>query len=163
MGTTKTFDGQNRRGEVQMDQEEIDEFIHTCRNLMVLVSLNRDGTAHAVPMGFAYIDGNIHLKSKERAQKTTNLKRDPHATCLLHDGARYEEFRGVQLVGEIEIVSDTEVVEAVTRGTMLRYTGDPSSEDMTDETIKRLSENYVALRLRAPRIISWDHRKMLAP
>jgi nitroimidazol reductase NimA-like FMN-containing flavoprotein (pyridoxamine 5'-phosphate oxidase superfamily) len=143
-----------------MSEQEIDAFMQACPNLMVLVSLNTDGTAHAVPMGFAYLDGSIHLKSKMRAQKTTNLKRDPRATCMLHDGSSYEDFRGVQFIGEIDVISTPETVKAVTRETMLRYTGDPSSKDMTDAAITRLSENYVVFRLRASRIISWDHRKL---
>jgi nitroimidazol reductase NimA-like FMN-containing flavoprotein (pyridoxamine 5'-phosphate oxidase superfamily) len=163
MSTTKTFDGRNRRGDVQMSHEEVDQFLGSCPNLMILVTFNSDGTAHAVPMGFAYIDGFVHLKSKARAQKTTNLKRNRHATCMIHDGTHYEEFRGVQCIGEIEVLSDSEIVEAVTRETMLRYTGDPTSRDMTAQAIKRLSENYVALRLIPSRIISWDHRKLSGP
>jgi hypothetical protein len=65
-----SYDGRDRRQEVRMSPGEIDEFLRTCTNQMVLVTANSDDTLHAVPMGFG-LDGQIHMKSKARAQKVT--------------------------------------------------------------------------------------------
>jgi nitroimidazol reductase NimA-like FMN-containing flavoprotein (pyridoxamine 5'-phosphate oxidase superfamily) len=157
-----SFDGRDRRREVRMSPEEIQAFLRTCTNQMVLVTANPDGSFHAVPMGYGYVDGQIHMKSKSRAQKVANLKRDPRATCLVSAGTQYDELRGVQAVGRMEVVEDRDIVRAVTLDTMRRQDPEFVLDDRGQGLVARLSANYVALRLHPSRMLGWDHRKLAA-
>ncbi|HVX23172.1 MAG TPA: pyridoxamine 5'-phosphate oxidase family protein [Acidimicrobiales bacterium] len=155
-----SFDGRDRRREVRMSPAEIDEFLRTCTNQMVLVTGNPDGSFHAVPMGYGYMGGHIYMKSKLRAQKVTNLRRNPRATCMVCDGTQYDELRGVQVKGEMQVVDDPVVTRAVTLDTMCRHDPTFVLDEAGQELVSRLSAGYVALRLDASSMLGWDHRKL---
>ncbi len=46
------------------------------------------------------------MHTKAKSQKARNLARDPRVTCLVEVGQRYEELRGVELVGKAVPVRD---------------------------------------------------------
>ena len=57
-------------------------------------------------MWYGFVDGMIAIETKAKAQKAVNLGRDGRITCMFEDGDYYEELRGVELVGQAEIVED---------------------------------------------------------
>jgi hypothetical protein len=72
----------------------------------------------------------------------------------------YDELRGVQAVGLMEVIEEPDVVRAVTLDTMRRQDPTFALDDQGQELISRLSSNYVALRLDARRLLGWDHRNL---
>jgi PPOX class probable F420-dependent enzyme len=112
-------------------------------------------------MWYAVIDGQIWFETKAKAQKTVNLRRDPRATVLLEDGLTYDTLRGVSLEGKAVVVDDPDALWAVGVSVWERYTG-PYSEELRP-FVELMLNKRVAVRVRADRIRSWDHRKLGLP
>src|SRR5437879_12795477 len=90
-----------------MTEQEVDEFLRG-RHTMSLATINHDSTVHLVAMWYGFLEGCVAIETKTKSQKVRNLRRDPRMTCLVEDGDRYEDLRGVELVGRAEIVGDDE-------------------------------------------------------
>src|SRR5580700_1380645 len=97
--------GVNQRKAIQMSPAEVDAFLAERRN-MTMCSLSSDGSIHAVAMWYGFLEGCVTVETKAKSQKVQNLRRNPHLTLLFEDGDYYEELRGVELVGQAEIIDD---------------------------------------------------------
>ncbi len=60
-------------------------------------SLNADGTIHAVPVWFSYIDGKIVVATPFASRKARNVRSNPNVTLLADDS----ETRGVWPKGDL--------------------------------------------------------------
>jgi PPOX class probable F420-dependent enzyme len=152
--------GTNQRGQVVMSSEEIADFIPT-RRTAVLSSIGPDGHPHVVAMWFAWIDGEIWFETKGKSQKALNLRRDPRVTVLIEDGLTYDTLRGVSIEGTAEIVDDAAALWTVGVNVWERYTG-PYSDEVRP-LVEMMLNNRVAIRVKADRVRSWDHRKLGLP
>ena len=97
--------GVNQRKSIQMTPDEVEAFLAE-RRAMTMCSMSPDGSIHAVAMWYGFLDGCVTVETKAKSQKVQNLRRDPRLTFLFEDGDYYEELRGVELVGQAEIVDD---------------------------------------------------------
>ncbi len=159
-GTPQMGHGVKQRDLVVMSSEEIDAFLHE-RRPMTMCTLNHDGSIHAVAMWYGFLDGSIAVETKAKSQKAVNLRRDPRMTCMFEDGDRYEELRGVELVGTAEIVEDPARMWALGVDLFERYYG-AYTEEMRPLVETMLNKRIVA-RLEVERTVSWDHRKLGLP
>jgi PPOX class probable F420-dependent enzyme len=152
--------GVNQRSVVNMTPAEVDEFLQA-RRTMTMCTVNPDGSIHAVAMWYGFLEGAVGLESKAKAQKVLNLRRDPRITCLVEDGERYEELRGVSLVGHAEIVEDPERIWALGVSVFERYQA-PYSEEMRP-FVEVMLRKRVVIKVQADKVVSWDHRKLGLP
>lgn len=161
MQVERTFNRVNRRNDVRMSAEEIDEFLRRGPNVMALATINADGSIHLVTVAFAYLDGSIWTKSKPRAQKVINLRRHPFASCLMSDGDDdYEAMRGLSAAGRVSIAEDDATVIEVTRAITFRFEERASGGAPDERRVQRLAQGYVAMRFDDPKFVTWDHRKL---
>ncbi len=146
-----------------MTPTEVDAFLRAGR-VCVLVPLGPDGRPDPVPMWYLVEDdGTLVMRTYRRSQKVVNLGRDPRFAALVEDGERYAELRGVQLTGVAELVYDPELVADVLTGLALKYEGvDPAHAPAVREAALERAGKQVAIRLRAERVVSWDHAKLSA-
>jgi PPOX class probable F420-dependent enzyme len=153
--------GVNQRKQIQMTPEEVDAFVHERRN-MTMCSLARDGSVHAVAMWYGFVDdGSIAVETKAKSQKVQNLRRDPRLTLLFEDGDYYEELRGVELVGQAEIIDDPDELWTLGISVFDRYMG-----GYTDEMkpfVETMLHKRVVVKMHVERTVSWDHRKLGLP
>lgn len=149
--------GQNQRSQVEMSDDEINEFLVRSRS-STMATLGPTGTPHLVAMWYAVIDGKIWFETKSRSQKAVNLRRDPRITVLVEDGHTYDTLRGVSIEGTAEIVEDPEELWAVGVNIWERYNG-PYTEDLAP-LVEFMLHKRVAVRVDATRTRSWDHRKL---
>jgi PPOX class probable F420-dependent enzyme len=149
--------GVNQRSAIVLTDEEIDEFLAGARS-MTLASVGPDGTPHLVAMWFAIIDGDICFETKAKSQKAVNLRRDPRISCLVEDGAVYEDLRGAAVEGRAEVSDDPDLLWRIGVNIWERYYG-PYDESLQPMVAAMLNKR-VAVRVRAERIRSWDHRKL---
>jgi len=148
----------NRRRQVQMTAGEVERFLVEARDL-TLCTFNHDGTIHAVAMWYGFLDGDVAVHTKAKSQKAQNLRRDPRITCLVAAGTRYEELRGVELVGRAEIVEDAERLFAIGVSVFERHVG-PYREAEHRRVVEVLLHNRVGVVVHPERVVSWDHRKL---
>ena len=149
--------GTNQRSQIVMTDEEIAQFIEQSRTATMATN-GPTGTPHLVAMWYAVIDGQIWFETKARSQKATNLRRDPHLTCMIEAGLTYDCLRGVAVEGTGEIVDDPDALWAVGINVWERYNG-----PYTDEVkpfVEVMLHKRVAVRLDPVRVRSWDHRKL---
>ena len=143
-----------------MTPEEVQAFLFASR-VATLCTINHDGTIHAVAMWFGFIDGAVAFETKAKSQKAQNLRRDPRATCLFEAGDSYDELRGVELVGHLEIVRDPDTVFALGVSVFERHQGE--YRDELRPVVEAMLHKRIVAKLVVERTVSWDHRKLSHP
>ena len=138
-----------------MTPEEVDAFLaeeRTCR----VATLGPNGP-HATPLWYAWHGGALWLTSVVRSQRWTDLQRDPRVAVVVDAGTSYDELRGVELRGRVEVVGE------------VPRTGEPVPELEGPEQL--MADRYLGgtfvhdgrhawLRLVPDKITSWDFRKL---
>ena len=149
--------GVNQRDKVRMTPEEVQEFLQG-RHSMTMSTLAADGSIHSVGMWYGFLEGEVALETKAKAQKVLNLRRNPTITCLVEDGSTYEELRGVSIVGKAEIVEDPDRIWELGVSVFSRYNA-PYTEEMRP-FVEIMLRKRVVVKVVPDRIVSWDHRKL---
>jgi PPOX class probable F420-dependent enzyme len=150
----------SRRDLIRMTPEEVRAYLLSQRRI-VLVTNGPDGMPHPVPMNYGLDDeGRILITSFRKAQKVTNLERDPRATLLVESGETYAELRSVIAYADAEIVTDPDEIAAG----MARINADVQlagsiSGAMSDQVRASIAKR-VLLRFTPFRTVSWDHGKL---
>ncbi len=147
----------NRRHEIAMSAAEVAAFVAE-RHTATLCTRNWDGSIHAVAMWYGFLEGQFAVHTKAKSQKARNLARDSSMTCLVQAGERYEELRGVELVGEAVPVADAEQLFTVGASVFDRYVA-PYSDELRG-AVEEMLQKRVAFVLAVRRTVSWDHRKL---
>ncbi|HEY0813054.1 MAG TPA: pyridoxamine 5'-phosphate oxidase family protein [Pseudonocardia sp.] len=146
---------QRRARAIAMTPDEVDEFLteqRTCR----VATVGATGP-HATPLWYAWLDGALWLTSLSRSQRWKDLQVDPRIAVVIDAGDAYDELRGVELRGRVEVVGE------------VPRTGEPVAELEAPEQAfaDRYSSGTIVrdgrhgwLRLVPDKITSWDFRKI---
>jgi hypothetical protein len=114
-----------------------------------------------MPLWFVPRAGEVWVWTYAKSQKVRNLERDPRATVLIETGHAYGELRGAMIEAEAEIHRDLETVVGFAEELTLRYADGISSIDGDARAgLKAQAPKRVAIRFRAVRTATWDHRKL---
>jgi len=149
--------GTKQRDVIRMTEQEVDEFLRG-RHTMSLATINHDATVHLVAMWYGFLEGCVAIETKTKSQKVRNLRRDPRMTCMVEEGDRYEELRGVELVGTAEIVEAPDRMWEMGVNLFERYQG-TYTEEMRP-FVEAMLHKRVVVKLHVDRVVSWDHRKL---
>lgn len=152
--------GVKQRDVITMTPEEVDAFLHE-RRPMTMCTINHDGSIHAVAMWYGFVDGAIAIETKAKSQKAVNLQRDPRITCMVEDGDYYEELRGVELVGHVEVVEEPERTWELGVDMFERYYA-PYTDELKPFVEAMLNKRTI-FKVVVDRVVSWDHRKLGLP
>lgn len=138
-----------------MSPAEVDAFLaeeRTCR----VATVGPNGP-HATPLWYAWHGGALWLTSVVRSQRWADLQRDPRVAVVVDAGTSYDELRGVELRGRVEVVGEVprtgERVPELEGPEQLmadRYLGGTFVHD----------GRHAWLRLAPDKITSWDFRKL---
>ena len=113
---------------------------------------------HATPLWYVWHGGALWLTSLARSQRWADLHKDPRVAVLVDAGQTYDELRGVELRGRVEVVGE------------VPRTGAPVPE--LDGPEQAFADRYTGggafgydgrhawLRLVPEKITSWDFRKI---
>ena len=124
-------------------------------------SIGPRGWPHSMPMWFVPRAGEIWIWTYAKSQKVRNLERDPRATVLIETGREYVELRGATIEAEAEIHRDPEAVVGFAEELTLRYSeGISAIEGDAKAALEAQAPKRVAIRFRAKRTATWDHRKL---
>ncbi len=149
--------GVNRRSEIKMSPEEVQAFLEEERTT-TMCSMHPDGSIHAVAMWYALLDGVITVETKAKSQKVQNLRRDPRLTFLVEAGDRYEQLRGVEIVGKARIIEDPSTVWKFGVAVWERYMG--PYDDSQKPLVEAMMHNRLLVSVDVDKVVSWDHRKL---
>jgi PPOX class probable F420-dependent enzyme len=129
--------------------------------IVIVSSLGPRGWPHSMPMWFLVRDGELWCWTYAKSQKVRNLERDPRATLLVETGTEYAELRGVQIEAEAELIRDVERVADFGKRLAIRYAeGIDSIEGDAAAALEAQAAKRAAIRFRAIRTATWDHRKL---
>ncbi len=96
---------QKRGRKIAMTDAERDEFLtemRTCR-----VGTTGPAGPHVTPLWFHWDGQFLWLYSLTRSQRWADIIRRPKIAVVMDDGHDYFELRGVEIVGDAEVVGET--------------------------------------------------------
>jgi PPOX class probable F420-dependent enzyme len=152
--------GVNQRADIVLTDAEVDELLAGARTA-TMATVGPDGQPHLVAMWFSIIDGDVCFETKAKSQKAVNLRRDPRISLLVEDGQTYEDLRGVSIEGRAELSDDADLLWRIGVNMWERYYG-PYTDEMKP-MVEAMLNKRVAVRVKAERKRSWDHRKLGLP
>ncbi len=148
----------NVRDRIRMTDEEVDAFLRE-RHTMSVATIGPNGYPHVVAMWYGFLDGKPAFETYRKSQKIRNLERDPRMTCLVEDGDRYDQLRGVELMARGTVVDDKDALRTIALSLFERYdTG--FGPDQGEQYIDFMVAKRVAVRVDVEDTVSWDHRKI---
>ena len=149
----------SRRDLIRMTDQEVAEFLAEPRTVAI-ATRNPDDSVHLVAMWFAPLaNGALGFETFSKSQKVLNLRRDPRMTALVEAGDSYDQLRGVELVGQAEVIDDHELLMEIARGVIARYQPEVGSNDV-DAVAEMMVAKRSAVVFRPEKVVSWDHRKL---
>jgi len=152
--------GVNQRDLIKMTPAEVDAFLAE-RHAMTISTISGDGSIHSVAMWYGFLEGAVAFETKAKAQKVTNLRRDPRLTCLVEAGETYDQLRGVSLVGTGEIVDDPDRMWELGVSVFERYNA-PYADELKP-FVEAMLNKRVVVKLNVDKTVTWDHRKLGLP
>ena len=147
----------NQRARVRMTASEIDDYLRGHTSDIVMSTMHPDGSIHSVAMYYGFADGRLGVLTKQKSQKARNVRRDPRATFLVTSGTHYDELRGVELAGRVDLSTDRALMLRLAESIRTRrgQAADP-------QTLCATVHNRVAIMITPSRVVSWDHAKLVA-
>jgi hypothetical protein len=147
---------QRRGRRIAMSPTELDDFLTTSRTCRV-ASVGTNGP-HVSPLWFVWREGSLWLHSLNRSQRWTDLMKDPRVAVVVDAGEAYDELRGAELRGAVEVVGevprvgddDNPDLAAAESAFAAKYTDGAFGYD----------GRHAWLRLTPAKIVSWDFRKI---
>ena len=153
----------SRRDQIRMTDAELRDYLAKAQT-MIIVSLNKDGTPHPMPMWYGVEpDGSIVMTTFTKSQKIVNIQRDPRVSLLVESGgAVYSSLKGVVIYGKAELIRDDEqVVDILTRvSTKTLDNPDDKTREGIRSAVRGTAPKRTGIRIRRERVVTWDHSKL---
>jgi hypothetical protein len=147
---------QKRGRKIAMSDAERDAFLAEER--VVRVATTGESGPHATPLWFVWDGTHFWLHSLTRSQRWADIMRMPRIAVVIDAGHDYFELRGVEIVGDAEVIGETPrigepepLLETPERLFATKYMG-------TDEMFYDGKHGW--LRITPTTIRSWDFRKI---
>lgn len=152
----------SRRDQIRMSDDELQAFLHEPGQVLNVASIGPRGDIDLVAMWYGFTaDGSVGFTTFGKSQKIVNWRRDPRFTGLVETGDRYEELRGAELVGTVELVEDEEEKLVILRSVGERYPQGPAVAGSDPEAgRRRMVSKRIGVKLHVERVITWDHTKL---
>lgn len=149
----------NRRTQISMTDDEVRGYLEAQRILNV-ATIGPSGHPHLVAMWYAFVDGQLSFWTFAKSQKIINLRRDPKLTGLVESGERYDELRGVELIGTGRIVEDEAAVLAIGKAVAVRYNGPGAVSEAALPFLEAQARKRLGVVFEIDHMVSWDHTKL---
>jgi hypothetical protein len=139
-----------------LTSEEIESMLRE-NHYARLCTHNRDGTIHAVPLAYRYINGQILMASLIKSRKTRNIERNNDVTVLVDT---LNPLRGILVYGTAEIDYSNVHEQSLTINE-----ASPAFIGMSKEKLQRVTKAYVdtwksvILKITPKHITTFDYEK----
>ena len=138
---------------MNLNDERIQRFL-TSRLVVVLATLQADGSPLAMPMWFLHDARELAMISVAGTQKVRNLRRDPRVSVVAEAGGDPRgdaATRGVTVQGRVQFVTDAEGRRTLADRFLARY--QPRVERLWNGRV--MPDDRVAFRIVPDRVQSW--------
>jgi nitroimidazol reductase NimA-like FMN-containing flavoprotein (pyridoxamine 5'-phosphate oxidase superfamily) len=147
----------SRRNAITMTDAEVAAFLEQ-QAVLNVATIGPTGHPHVVAMWFVVLDGAPTFWTFGKSQKVMNIRRDPKITALVESGERYEELRGVELVGTARLIDDYDAVRDIGIRVSTKHNGPPS--DGALPFIEQQARKRIGVAIDVDHVVSWDHTKL---
>lgn len=115
---------------------------------------NKDGTIHAAPVSYEYMNGQIIILSYASSQKTRNIKRNNNVTVLIDN----ESVQGVLIYGKAKLEYDNVYQLAIL---MWEKAFRNKPKDNVERLVKAYLDKvkFVIVKITPQRIVTFDYTK----
>ena len=110
------------RLDISLTSEELEEYLTTQRTARIATA-DAEGTPHAIPLWFVWLEGSVFLNSTLGNVTVDNLTRSGKATAVIDDGEAYDTLRGVVLTSSAERADEDRRIPEVERLWSEKYLG----------------------------------------
>jgi len=117
-----------------LNSEEIESMLKE-NHYLRLCTHNKDGTIHAMPVAYRYLNGQIMIMSLIKSRKTRNIETSNDVTVLVDTP---DPLRGILIYGKAEIDYDNVYEQALT----INETS-PAFMGLSKEKLERITKAYV--------------------
>ncbi|GEM_PF-194777 len=131
---------------------------------MTLCTLDSYGFPHAAPVWYVVHENKIYFRAQAYKKKIRNILKRPQVCCVVEDGEKYTELRGVMLRGLARVV-DSDKAKRKLIFSMLaeKYRERRDTNLMPKIWQERFGkEHRVVVEITPTSLVSWDNRKWLA-
>jgi hypothetical protein len=139
-----------------LTSEETESMLKEARYARICTH-NKDGTIHAMPVAYRYINGQILIMSLIKSRKNRNIERNNDVTVLVDT---LDPLRGILIYGKAEIDYDNVYEQALT----INETS-PAFIGMPKEKFQRVTKAYVdtwkslILKITPKHVTTFDYAK----
>ena len=114
---------------------------------------NKDGTIHAIPVSYRYIDSNIVIGSIASSRKTRNIERNNNVTVLIDN----EKGQGILIYGKAKVEYDNVYQTALS----VWEKAYQAPRDKVERLVKAYLDTvkYVIVKVTPHRIVTFDIAK----
>ena len=149
----------SKRSSITMTDDEVRAYLAE-QTVLNVATIGPSGHPHVVAMWYTLIDDKVTFWTFGKSQKIVNLRRDPKMTGLVESGDRYEELKGVELVGSGRVVDDYDEVLAIGKAVGVKYNGEGVLSDAALPFLEAQARKRLGVVFDIERVVSWDHTKL---
>jgi len=135
-----------------LTNEEIESLLKE-NNVARICSYNEDGTIHAAPVSYRYMNGQIVIGSIVSSRKTRNIKRNNNVTVLVDT----ERVQGILIYGKAELDYDNVYQLMVSLGEAAFRAPRDKVERFVQAYLDKVK--YVIVKITPQRIVTFDYTK----
>ncbi|MBI4257602.1 MAG: TIGR03618 family F420-dependent PPOX class oxidoreductase [Thaumarchaeota archaeon] len=144
---------------IPMTEREVWGFLNN-HKILVVATVAPDGRPHNTPVWYMVRGGKIFFRAQGYKMKIRNLAANSWVSCVVEDGDKYTELRGVVIHGKARVVKDASLKDSLIKDLLTRYRKERDTEQMPAEWRKRFeAEPREVVEVTPVKIISWDNRK----
>ena len=124
-----------------LEKEEVESLLEETR-VAVFCSHNMDGTIHAAPVWYRYMEGKIVVLTPSISRKARNVKRDKKVSVLLEQS---RPPRGALIYGEAELDTNDPTSTAIT--ICEKYMSKKDAKNFGEGSVKRGMDLLIRVKI----------------
>ena len=129
---------------------------------MIVATVTADGKPHNTPVWYALSEGRIYFLAQDYKPKIANIRRNPFVSCVVEEGPKYSELRGVTIEGKARVLDDGPLRQNALMLLDERYKNERNFEGYPEAWLKaRKAERMAVVEITPLRVASWDNSKWL--
>lgn len=150
----------SKRSQISMTPDEVDAYLRDGTKVMNVATNSPSGHPHLVAMWYGFLGDEPVFWTFAKAQKVLNLRRDDKLTVLVETGDKYEELKGVELVGRGRLIDDYDTVLQIGLSVAGRYQGPAALSDAARPFVEAQARKRIGVAIEIDKVVSWDHSKL---
>lgn len=140
----------SKMGGRYLEEAEIESLLEEAR-VAIFCSHNKDGTIHAIPLWFGYIDGKIIILTPSGSRKVKNVKRNRDVSVLVETRS---PPKGALIYGKAEIDYDDPIPTAIS--ITEKFMSKEKVKDFAENAVKNLGLDLL-IRIKPERIVAFQY------